>query len=85
MRITPINNYQQAYRGKCSGKCSKRAVKGGIIGGLTGLAMCGAMIATYPLDWKQVKTWPILGIGLTISGAYNGKLIGELMDRKKEK
>lgn len=81
MRITPINNYQSVYRGKYN----KRAIKGSIIGGLTGLAVCGAMIATYPLDWRKVTTWPILGIGLTANGAYTGKLISEIIDKKKQK
>ena len=81
MRIGAINNYHPTYRGKCN----KRAVKGGIIGGLAGLAMFGAMIATYPLDWRKVTTWPILGIGLTANGAYTGKLIGEIMDKRKNK
>ena len=46
--------------------------------------MCGAMIATYPLDWKQGKTWPIVGISLTAAGALNGKLIGDIFEKKSK-
>lgn len=79
MRVLTIQNQQiysqQSFHGK-------KAKTGSVIGGLAGLAMCGAMIATYPLDWKQVKTWPITGISLTAAGALNGKLIGDIFEKK---
>lgn len=82
MKISAIHyqqNYNQTFKGSKSGK------KGAIIGGFTGLAICGAMIATYPLDWKQVKTWPIMGIALTTTGAFNGKLIGDIFENKNKR
>lgn len=81
MRVSSIQN-QQIYTERTFK--GKKAKAGSIIGGIAGLAMCGAMIATYPLDWKQVKTWPIVGISLTAAGALNGKLIGDIFEKKSK-
>lgn len=85
MRISAINNQQnynnnlnfQARRGNNVG-----GKKGVVLGGLAGLMMTGAMMATCPVDWKKIKTWPIVATALTTAGAYYGKFIEDLNKRK---
>lgn len=84
MKISAINN-KQTYNNNVNFQAKTRGKAGAIIGGITGLMMTGAMMATYPLDWQNVKTWPIVAMSLTAGGALEGKMIGDSIDRKKDK
>ncbi len=89
MKISAINT-QQHYnnvnfqgRGNLGNKHYGR--RGAVLGGITGLMMTGAMMATCPVDWQKIKTWPIMGIALTTAGAHNGKLIGDIFENKNKR
>ncbi len=82
MRISALNNQQHYKAPQFQGK-GKSA--GYVIGGFTGLLMSGAMIASFPGDWKQIKTWPIVVTALTAGGALEGKMIADFFSKKKDK
>lgn len=80
MRIAAINCNNTTFESKARGKA------GAVIGGVTGLMMCGAMMATCPVDWHKIKTWPIVGVALTTGGALQGKMIADTFEsRSKDK
>ncbi len=80
MRVSAINNQQVYKTTEFKGK-GKRV--GCVVGGITGLLMSGAMIATCPVDWTKIKTWPIVITSLGAGGAMQGALIGKSFDDKK--
>ncbi len=80
MRVSPINYNNPTFESKTRGKA------GAVIGGVTGLLMTGAMMATCPVDWHKIKTWPIVGISFTLGGAMQGKMISDTFEnRTKDK
>ena len=80
MRVSQVNSQQHYITPQFQSK-GKRV--GCVVGGLSGLLLSGAMIATCPADWKQIKTWPIVITSLGIGGAAQGAFIGQTFDNKK--